>query len=1037
MSTSISDPAIFAPPATNSFPPLLRSFNSQPLSCNLFGVGWRFMLILVSWHTAVAQVRQDFGDAPAPFPTLLREDGARHTVVGPQFGALRDLEPDGLPDANALGDDNDGLSDEDGVTFVSAVVPGQLAMIQVAIQNAPSGARLDAWVDFDLNGSWAEEADHILTSRLVTNGVNIITFFVPSATKVGITLARFRISQEGGLSFTGAAPDGEVEDYQVVISAAMDFGDAPSPYPTLLSDNGARHRLLPGFFLGVAVDAESNGQPNATATGDDTPTPLGRGDEDGVTFTASFVAGQTASIRVVCSLGPVGLAKLNAWMDFNANGSWNEPGDQVLTDLSVTNGTNNITFAVPLSAAAGITFARFRLNAGGKIGSTGFASEGEVEDYQITIIRESAECSLDCQGRDFWLTFPGNYAPDAANPVAPSLTLQGAAGTTVGISVAGIGFATNVVIPTGLSLSVALPKECDLGNLIDVVTNRGIHVVASAPIGIVGFNHAPFTTDSFLALHTAVLGNSYVVMGFGNLHSGVPSLNGSQFAIVGTETNTVVQITPTVTTAGHPAGSVYAITLQPGDIYQLRSTNDAPADLSGTRIRSSKPIAVFSGHQCASNPSEDAWFCNHLVEQLLPVNAWGNDFYAAPLATQNRGYTLRLLAAYDGTVISSNGVPVTVLNRGQFMQSQPTVAARFTATQPIFVTQYASSGDWDGNTNSDPFMLTVQAVRHFSSSYRISIPQTGFPINFVNLIASNTAISAIQIDGVPISGLITSIGTSGYSYTRVPVTTGSHLLTNSSGNPFGASVYGWSEFDGYGHPACFFLGDVRPPVITTTTKDITRSVNDYPETPGLAPTPNWITNSVVQDNCIQDAIVPVQTPKPGTLLGPGQYLITLAAVDNSGNIGEASVTFSVLDPSPVVLECPSNMVVNCNTTNGAVVNFAVRAHTAYVTNLTVVSTPPSGSVFPTGTTTVTNLAVSPAGQTNTCVFSVTVRCEVGTKLPISFVRGQSTLTLTWPGTATLEFTPSLGDKWGVVTNGVNSYSIPLTGSKEGYFRLRL
>ena len=55
----------------------------------------------------------DFGDAPAPYPTTLAEDGPRHEAIGPTLGAARDAEPDGQPTAAA---DGDG-ADEDGVTF--------------------------------------------------------------------------------------------------------------------------------------------------------------------------------------------------------------------------------------------------------------------------------------------------------------------------------------------------------------------------------------------------------------------------------------------------------------------------------------------------------------------------------------------------------------------------------------------------------------------------------------------------------------------------------------------------------------------------------------------------------------------------------------------------------------------------------------------------------------------------------------------------------------------------------------------------------
>ncbi len=80
----------------------------------------------------------DFGDAPdGPYPTLLINNGARHLIVtGVHLGKLIDAEPDGLPDPNALGDDNHNLPDEDGVTFTSTLVPGKTASVDVECSTA-------------------------------------------------------------------------------------------------------------------------------------------------------------------------------------------------------------------------------------------------------------------------------------------------------------------------------------------------------------------------------------------------------------------------------------------------------------------------------------------------------------------------------------------------------------------------------------------------------------------------------------------------------------------------------------------------------------------------------------------------------------------------------------------------------------------------------------------------------------------------------------------------------------------------------------
>ena len=48
-------------------------------------------------------------------------------------------------------------------------------------------------------------------------------------------------------------------------------------------------------------------------------------------------------------------------------------------------GTNTVTFAVPMNAVQGTTFARFRLTSAGGLAATGEAADGEVEDYAVTL----------------------------------------------------------------------------------------------------------------------------------------------------------------------------------------------------------------------------------------------------------------------------------------------------------------------------------------------------------------------------------------------------------------------------------------------------------------------------------------------------------------------------------------------------------------------------------------------------------------------------------------------------------------------------
>ena len=157
-----------------------------------------------------------------------------------------------------------------------------------------------------------------------------------------------------------------------------DFGDAPPIYPTLLSNNGARHIVSETLFLGAFVDSELNGQASPAADGDDK---TGVDDEDGVEFITALDVGFEATIRVTAS--DAGL--LDAWIDFNGDGDWDDDGEQIFASELLVAGENSLSTFIPITATNGETFARFRLSSSGDLSPRGLAGDGEVEDYQVNI----------------------------------------------------------------------------------------------------------------------------------------------------------------------------------------------------------------------------------------------------------------------------------------------------------------------------------------------------------------------------------------------------------------------------------------------------------------------------------------------------------------------------------------------------------------------------------------------------------------------------------------------------------------------------
>jgi len=79
---------------------------------------------------------------------------------------------------------------------------------------------------------------------------------------------------------------------------------------------------------------------------------------------------------------------LDAWIDYNRDGDWDDPNEQIAAALQLTAGENELTVKAPLEpdSVPGQTFARFRISDVGGLRPTGLTTNGEIEDYQIEIV---------------------------------------------------------------------------------------------------------------------------------------------------------------------------------------------------------------------------------------------------------------------------------------------------------------------------------------------------------------------------------------------------------------------------------------------------------------------------------------------------------------------------------------------------------------------------------------------------------------------------------------------------------------------------
>lgn len=406
------------------------------------------------------------------------------------------------------------------------------------------------------------------------------------------------------------------------------------------------------------------------------------------------------------------------------------------------------------------------------------------------------------QGTDFWLAYPSNmFAADGA------VFILADAATNFTVEIPGLGISVSDTAAPGSPGGVNIPSTASI-QTSEVVENKGIHVTSDLPVTAVClYPRVPVSTNgACLGLPVSALSSGqYVVpayLGF----SSAPS----QVTLAAAVDGTNVTVVPScLSQGGTPAGSMINLVLNRGQTWQYRCTN--LGDTTGTRVTADQPLSVFGGVVCAMVPPSVS-FCDYLAEQVLPLDFWGLDYYAAPI--QNGTTNLvRALASQDGTTVTFddglNPKTVVVLNAGQFSDFPLTdLPVHVTADRPILVVQYGTGvQNPPENTNRDPFMMQNVATEFFLESHRLISPPN-YSLQFVSIVAPVGA--AVLLDGAPVLAFSPLPGGT-HQWAAVPVDAGEHTVT--ADQPVMAYAYGFGQFVAYGYPAG--IGAAAVPTTTT------------------------------------------------------------------------------------------------------------------------------------------------------------------------------------------------------------------------------
>ena len=331
-------------------------------------------------------------------------------------------------------------------------------------------------------------------------------------------------------------------------------------------------------------------------------------------------------------------------------------------------------------------------------------------------------------------------------------------------------------------------------------------VVSTVPV--VAYLHSPIKAeahnDSSMLLPDHAQRQNFIVAAY------TPSVsqNPAYINVIGLEDGTEVSWTPPVATAagnGVPAVAAKAtgkVTIGDYDLLQISS---GQSDLSGTVITTSKPAWVVGAVQCVNVPS-GVTFCDHIEEQMIPLDYWGQTYVGAHAPQRgSEKFWWRVYAGDDNVTITTEpaqpGFPVT-LQKGQFYEFSTKQSVIFDGNGPFMPVQYLE-GQNGGAGTGDPASYQMVPVEQFLSRYAF-VTGIGYSKHYAQIVRKNGG-ADVMVDGMTVTGYY-ALGE--YEIADWSLTEGAHLA--ESVEPFGVYQVGYTGVTSYAYPGGLRLKVINP-----------------------------------------------------------------------------------------------------------------------------------------------------------------------------------------------------------------------------------
>ena len=241
---------------------------------------------------------------------------------------------------------------------------------------------------------------------------------------------------------------------------------------------------------------------------------------------------------------------------------------------------------------------------------------------------------LSNEGCDYWVVDMDNKGAAADSPYAVIVSNLNTTPVSVTVSAqAGAGqapatVASGTVAPGDLEI-FQLPQQ-NMGET--GIFWKAARVEATGPIVAYQFNPLEnvdvFSNDASLLLPSNTFGTEYIVVSREEIPSDKYGAFRGSVSIVATSAETEVTVVPSApiragsTVPALAIGQSHTVVLQPYQVLNLQS-DALGSDLTGTIVTSTKPVAVFGGHEAAVGDQQCC--ADHLEQQLFPVSTWGKN----------------------------------------------------------------------------------------------------------------------------------------------------------------------------------------------------------------------------------------------------------------------------------------------------------------------------------------------------------------------------------------------------------------------------